>query len=136
MSGSLSVVRELLMNPFTRFLAGRMADHPLLDFIIHWDALEALVIRVYKGQGATAADETEYHVLHTWLREHYPTWREHLQVYWPKALIGGRPADSDPFLALLAAGQASDFVGNWAAMQTLPAARETLNQLLMEMGRP
>jgi hypothetical protein len=35
--------------------------------------------------------------------------------------------EQDPFLRLLAAEQASDFVGDWEAMQYLPAAREALN---------
>lgn len=124
------------MNPFTRFLAGRSANHQLHDFISHWDALEALVIRVYKGQAMTPADEVEYQSLHGWLQEQYPLWQDQLQRFWPMTLIGGQPAEVDPFLALLAAGQAGDYVNNWTAMQTLPAARETLNQFLMEMGRP
>jgi hypothetical protein len=39
----------------------------------------------------------------------------------------------DPFARLLAAGAARDFAGNWAAMQTLPAAREALNRWLMDL---
>jgi hypothetical protein len=32
----------------------------------------------------------------------------------------------------MVASRARDFVGNWPAMQALPAAREALNRLLME----
>ncbi|MBE2199098.1 MAG: hypothetical protein IAE79_10840 [Anaerolinea sp.] len=38
------------MNPFTRFLSQWSADGPaqLSAFIAHWDALEGLVVRVYR----------------------------------------------------------------------------------------
>jgi hypothetical protein len=41
----------------------------------------------------------------------------------------------DPFANLLEPAQASDFVDNWTAMQTLPAARESLNMLLLDNTR-
>jgi hypothetical protein len=40
---------------------------------------------------------------------------------------------ADPFLAILAAKDASDFAGDWGALQTLPAAREALNKLLLSI---
>jgi hypothetical protein len=125
------------MNPFTRFLLRRRLRHSSLDdFVDRWDRLERLVIRVYKGKGATAEDETIYVEIRPWLHQHYPQWQPQLQAYWPQAMIGGQPAREDPFLFLLQAEEAVDYVDNWLAMQTLPAAREALNKLVTAPADP
>jgi hypothetical protein len=122
------------MNIVTRALAIKIKDRRLKDWIAHWDALEALVIRVYKGNQAGAQDEAEWGRLRPWLQKEYPRWETALGPHWRQAHVAGEPAREDPFLRLLAYEQAQAFVGNWAAMKTLPAAREALNRLLMEMG--
>lgn len=123
------------MNPFTRFLLGkgRGDDKALQEFVERWDALEMLVIRVFRSKGAAPEDETEYQPLRDWLQANYPEWQARWRTYWPETLAGGLPAKQDPFLRLLSAEKAADFVGDWEAMQYLPAARETLNRYIQEM---
>jgi hypothetical protein len=117
------------MNPFTRYLlGGRREEKALQAFIEHWDALEALVIRIFRGKNATDDDESEYRKLHPWLVENYPTWQEKWRPLWQEALVGGVPAGQDPFQRLLTAEKAADFIGDWQAMQHLPVARETINR--------
>lgn len=116
------------MNPFTRFLSRNKSDAALAELIAHCDALEVLVIRVYKGKAAAPADMAEYAELRRWFQQNYHQWQEKLRPHWPGRLAGGVPVQEDPILYLLAAASAQAFVGNWAAMQHLPAARETLNQ--------
>lgn len=120
------------MNRFTQFLQQWLhpAD-PAAPLIAHLDALEALVIRVYKSNDAAAADEAEYSKLRTWLEENYPRWQEALTPHWQQSLVGGRPAAEDPVLRLLQAETARDFAGDWGAMQNLPAVREALNRLIL-----
>jgi hypothetical protein len=120
------------MNPFTRFLLGRKSTKvsALEALVEHWDALEALVIRVYKGKEADTADLAEYEQLKGWLVENYTVWENELRPFWQATRAGGRLTEQDPFLRLLAAEQAGDFVGDWEAMQHLPAAREALNRFI------
>jgi hypothetical protein len=123
------------MNPFTRFLlgSGRKEDQALQTFVERWDALEALVIRVFRSKGAETADEAQYQQLRPWLKDNYPRWQERWQPYWQEALVGGLPVAQDPFQRLLTAEKAADFVGDWEAMQYLPAAREALNRYIQEV---
>ena len=118
------------MNPFTRFLFGQRADRSLADFIANWDALERLVIRVFKGKLATAVDQAEFARLQAALRQQYPQWQAALAPLWAEALVGGVRPSADPFADLLNVDTAVDFVDNWGAMQRLPAAREAINRLI------
>ena len=120
------------MNPFTQSLLKQVKDRALVEFVTQWDALEALVIRVYKGGAAAAPDEAEHTRLRTRLRQSYPRWQQALGQYWPRTRAAGQPVQMDPFAHLLAVAHAADFVDNWTAMQTLPAAREALNMLLVD----
>jgi len=122
------------MNIVTQALAKKIKDRRHKDWIAHWDALEALVIRVYKGKEARVEEEDEWGHLRPWLQKEYPRWEAALRPHWRQAQVAGEPAREDPFLRLLSFGRAEEFVGNWAAMKTLPAAREAINRLLMEMG--
>jgi hypothetical protein len=127
------------VNPFTRFLLQRLSgrkesqppDAGLEAFVEHWDALEALVIRVFKAKAADEADLAEHARVRAWLREHYPAWQAALAAYWPGTRAGGEPVEIDPFAWLLELERADGFVLNWAAMQMLPAAREALNAFVM-----
>lgn len=125
------------MNPFTRFLLKRLGRQPgtpeagLQAWVERWDALEALVIRVFKARAADAADEAEHAQVRAWLLEHYPVWQAALAVRWPGKRAGGEPLETDPFAWLLEVERAEGFVLNWRAMQVLPAAREALNELVM-----
>ncbi|MFZ0548127.1 MAG: hypothetical protein WAM60_21960, partial [Candidatus Promineifilaceae bacterium] len=105
------------MNPFTRFLLhrGQNEDHALQTFAERWDALEELVIRVFRGKEANTADETEYQQLRTWFQDNYPYWQQKWQPYWQKTLVGGQPAPQDPFQRLTTPQKAADFIGDWEA---------------------
>lgn len=118
------------MNPFTRFLVRRVQNQSLQQFVAYWDRLEVLVIAVYKSRQATPENEIEWAAIRPSLQNLYQLWAERLAPFWVNALVAGEKAKEDPFLALLMPARAADFIGNWRAMQTLPAARESLNQLL------
>lgn len=123
------------MNPFTRFLRQwTQGNADLDDLVEQCDALESLVIRVYKAGAATAADEAQYQTIRRWMRENYPAWQDVLRPFWQQAQVAGRPAADDPFLRLTAPESASAFVGDWQAMQMLPAAREALNRLVIQQS--
>ncbi|MGH2536149.1 MAG: hypothetical protein ACRDHL_02010 [Candidatus Promineifilaceae bacterium] len=119
-------------NPYTRFLARRLKESDLNAFLGGWDEMETLVIALFRAGRAEAADEAEYARLRARLGHLYPRWSAALEPYWRAARVAGRPAPADPFAGLLAAEGAADFVNNWRAMQFLPAAREALNQLVLE----
>lgn len=120
------------MNPYTQSLLKHLKDPRLVDFVVHWDLLEELVIRVYKAKSATPDDEGEYGSLRLWLLAEYPRWHGALEAYWPLALVAGQPPLEDPFAFLLSVPTAGGFVSNRSAMTTLPAARQALNQLITD----
>ncbi len=120
------------MNPFTKSIAAHLRSRRLRAFIQRWDALEALVVRVYRNAAATEEDDMEFVRLRHWLRRNYPGWQHRLEPHWRTASRGGQPSQDDPFLFLLAPEHAADFCDSWAHMQALPAAREALNRLILE----
>ena len=122
------------MNPFTQSLLSQVKDRHLVDFVTHWDTLEAIVVRTYKGEGASTEDTAEHARTRAWLLLRYSKWQKALATYWPRTRAGGKPVSADPFSSLLAPEHASDFVDNWNAMQILPAARESLNMLLLDLA--
>jgi hypothetical protein len=122
-------------NPFTKSIAARLRSQHLKQFIQHWDALEALVVRVFRAKAASTADEAEYGELRTRVNVLYPEWQAALAPLWRQALRGGKPCEDDPFAFLLDPASAAGFVGSWAHMQALPAAREALNRLVLESAR-
>lgn len=125
-------VRDRAINPFSHHLRGQLKDTRLARFVAHWDQFEALVIRVYKGKIVSAGDEAEHQKLRAWLQREYPRWQEGLSSYWPLALVAGRPLSGDPFLFLVSIPQAAGFVRNRPAITTLPAARQALNQFVLD----
>ncbi len=110
----------------------RVRESALIEFVLHWDELEALIVRVYRGGQATPADEVAHAHLRRRLLAAWPAFEARLAAYWPRTRIGREPAREDPLARLLTIERAADVVDNWAAMQTLPAARETLNLLLLD----
>jgi hypothetical protein len=122
------------MNVFTKSLLALLGlgQNDLQEFVRRWDVLEQLVISVFRAKAAAQADEVVYAETRVWLNQHYPQWRDALQPHWQRAKVAGQLASTDPFALLLAHQQAADFVKNWAAMQNLPAAREALNNLILE----
>lgn len=120
------------MNPFTRHLLRQSARPDLAALAEAWDAVEALVVRVYRGGSAGPGDETEYRKLQSALRIELARWRGELGPLWRSATIGGTPAEHDPFDVVLDRPSAAAFVDDWPAMQTLPAARQALNSLILQ----
>jgi len=121
------------MNPFTKSLATRLGQHHINEFVAHWDALEALIVRVFRAKQASANDEAEHARTRTWLLTHYADWQAALAEYWPHTKAAGAPTQRDPFDTLLSHEHAANFVANWPAMQALPAARESINRLILDL---
>ena len=123
------------MNPFTRFLSQWSADGRFTQFVEQWDRLERLVIGVYREKVSLSAAEAEFAPLWGWLREHYPRWEPLLRPYWQATRAAGQPTQVDPFRLLLSIESAADIPGDWRAMQHLPAAREAINQYLVDQRK-
>ncbi len=122
------------MNFFTRLFGRHNRYCDLRNFVQQWDELEELLIHIYKFGVASPVETRAHAEIRSQLQRFYPHWQVQLHPYWTYTLAGGEIVKDDPFLQLLAIEQADDFVDNWRGMQTLPAAREALNQLLLESG--
>ena len=118
------------MNPFSRFLSQWSGDGALQAFVEHWDALESIVVRVYREKVSPAEAEAEFRRVWPWLREEYGRWEAALRPLWQATKAGGKPTQVDPFRLLLAFEQPADILGDWKVMQHLPAAREALNHFV------
>ncbi len=103
-------------------------------FITHWDTVEALAIQVYKQKEATADDQRDYAVAQAYLMKNYHHWEADLRPLWQNSAVGGTLDHQDPFRFVFEHQTAADFVGDWAALQHLPAAREALNRFLVTKG--
>ncbi len=121
-------------NPFSRFLGQWSQNRPFNAFVKQWDALEALVVGVYRDKISPEAAAPDFNHIWPALRQQYPQWAEALRPHWQATRAAGQPTQTDPFLLLLGVQQAADIQGNWDLMQHLPAAREAINRLLVEMG--
>lgn len=119
-------------NPFTKSISGNVQSDALKAFVQRWDALEGLVVRIFRARAATPADEAEYSELRSWLHANYAPWQPALDPLWKQAKRGGKLSEDDPFQFLIAPETAQTFAGSWAHMQALPAARESLNRLLLD----
>ena len=122
------------MNPFSRYLRQWVAHQPLEAFVEEWDTLEKLVITVYKSGRATAEQTAAHAAVRARLLAQYPAVVAELAPLWPQTKVAGQPARHDPFAFLLQPETVDAFVNHWAAMQHLPAARECLNQRLVQLG--
>lgn len=118
------------MNPFTKFL-NRGKNSNLNQFIEHWDRVEYLAVAVFKAKGASGEESAEYAQSRKYLLDTYPSFQQALAPLWADTLVGGEIAGEDPFLRVLNAETADGFVGDWVALQNLPAAREALNKLVL-----
>ncbi len=121
------------MNPFTQFLAQPLTAHKFLSFVKKWDVIEQIVVNTFREQGNLREDMKDWQKVRGALRREYPMWIEQLAPFWRQALLNGKPAPEDPFLALLNYDDVGAFRQNWRAMQTLPIAREAINRLLMAL---
>lgn len=119
------------MNPVTRGLLDQVGDPRLEAFAENWDALEALVVEIYKQKSLSFSQQEEFFRLQESLKPAYTDLQTEIGRFWPLTKIKGELVTEDPFLAIIEKPSAREFVENWPAMKTLPAARESLNQLLM-----
>lgn len=124
-------------NPFTRFLRtlGSSDDTPDVEqFVANWDVVEAIVVDVNKRGHATDEERAAYAEARAALLPNYEQqWVGRFAPHWPQTLEAGQPAPADPFPRILAPETADGFVQNWAAMQALAAARETLNRYILNL---
>jgi hypothetical protein len=118
-------------NPFTKSILSDAPSEALKTFVQHWDGLEALVVRVFRAKAATAGDEAEFAGLRQWLAADYAPLQPALEPLWRQAKRAGKLCEDDPFVFLMAPESASVFAGSWTHMQALPAARESLNRLVL-----
>lgn len=124
-----------MTNPFTRFLSQWSADKQIQEFVAHWDVLELVVVQVYRQKMTPAAAQHEFDHTWPWLRQQYDRWDPVLRPFWQQTQAAGARTQTDPFRLLLALTQPEDIIGNWRAMQHLPAAREALNQYLRYLNQ-
>jgi hypothetical protein len=122
------------MNPFTKFLRQWNQNDKLDDFAHHWDALERVMVNVYREKITPAAAEAEFNRAWGWLRQHYGEWQLALRPFWQQTHAAGAPTQTDPFQLLLDIPTPQAISGDWRAMQHLPAAREALNQYILTHG--
>lgn len=119
------------MNPVTQSLLKQLNDPQLDAFATDWDALTELVIEIYQQKSLTFAQQQRFFELQERLRPGYGGLAAELEPHWRTARIKGELVVGDPFLAVIEKASAKEFVENWDAMRTLPAAREALNMMLM-----
>jgi hypothetical protein len=122
-------------NPFSRFLRRNEQDTLISAFVERWDQVERLVIRRYRQEANPQQDQGRWQELRKSLIRTYPDFSSQLEEYWKGAAIAGQPATTDPFLWILAHEQVEAFENNWQALQTLPAAREAINRLLISRDK-
>jgi hypothetical protein len=123
-------------NPFTKSIArllGQGSQRPALDaLILHSDVIETLVIKIFRGKQATADDALTFARAAAGACDAYSQLTDKLDPLWRKAIIGGQPAPHNPFTYWAALPGAAACIDNWEAMQTLPAMREALNELILQ----
>lgn len=120
------------MNPVTQSLLKQLNDPQLDAFAADWDALNELVIEIYQQKSLTFAQQERFFELQERLRAAYPPLAAELEPHWRAARVKGELIVGDLFLAVIEKSSAKEFVENWDAMRTLPAAREALNMMLIE----
>ncbi|WP_420631887.1 hypothetical protein [Candidatus Leptofilum sp.] len=123
------------MNPFSGFLKQWSKNRPLNEFVAWWDQLESVVVQVYREKMTIEEAEPIFAEVWLWLRRHYEGWEETLRPYWQQTKAAGEQTQTDPFQLLLNLETPAAILGNWRAMQHLPAAREALNHLLRDQGK-
>ena len=123
-----------MTNPFTFFLRQWNRNPDLDEFVAYWDGLEQVMVGVYRKKMTLAEAEPEFRRVWSWLQREYDAWREALRPYWQQTKAGGAPTQADPFQMFLDMQSPQEIVGNWRAMQHLPAAREALNHLVLAQG--
>lgn len=122
------------MNPFSSFLGQWSSNKGFEEFVSYWDGLESIVVRVYRRKTTPDEVAADFERIWPWLRNAYPEWQQQLLPYWQATKAAGEPTETDPFALLLGFSSPNDILGDWRAMQHLPAAREAINRLLQDEG--
>lgn len=120
------------MKAAAQSLMEKMKDNPIKIFIGNWEMLEELVVSIYRSGEATPTDRELFVSLQFALRSHYRKLADALRPYWQQLKVAGKPAQTDPFQTLIDASMRSGQVDYWDMMQTLPVAREALNQMVLD----
>lgn len=121
-----------MTNPVTQQLTEQLNDRRLNKFVDAFDVLEVLIIEVYKSKQASPADTKLYRKAKKQLQKHYQRYQKQLTPYWQQTTINNEPITDDPFLTLTSIDKAAGFIDNWAMMQTIPPARQALNEWLLD----
>lgn len=120
------------MNAASTSLSQKLKNNPIKIFIGNWEMLEELITSIYRSGKATPKDEDLFVSLQYALRNHYKKWAESLRPYWQQIKVAGKPNKQDPFQALIDASMHDGKADYWDMMQTLPVAREALNQMVLD----
>lgn len=120
------------MNPVTQSLLKHLNGPQLHAFAEDWDLLTALVIEIYQQKSLTVAQQARFFEAQARLQNSYAALAAELEPHWRAARVKGDLVVGDPFRAIIDKPSAKEFVENWDALRSLPAAREALNMMLME----
>jgi hypothetical protein len=113
-------------NPYSRHLRQLLPEdqqQQVEDLFRQWDALEALIVRVYRNRCADDQDEAAYAKLRAWFGQGHGR----LDAAIDQADQRTRGAAGN----LLSQASAAEFVDNWSAVRQLATVREALNLALM-----
>lgn len=113
-------------------LTQKIKDKPIKVFVGNWEMLEELITAIYRSGEATPKDLDLFISLQYALRSHYKKWASALRPYWQQIKVAGRPNKKDPFQTLIDASMQTDKTDYWDMMQSLPVAREALNQMVLD----
>ena len=89
------------------------------------------MVQVYSEKLPVVEAAEQFDETWGWLREQYPRWSEQLQTFWQQTKAAGQKTEVDPFQLILDIQHPHNILGNWHAMQHLPAAREAINQFVL-----
>ena len=120
------------MNAFTEFLLQKTHLRKIAHFTQKWDLLEKMVIDLFREDLTPDSAVKEWGKTRKQLIRAYPALKKALAPHWPQARVGGKKTQTDPFETILAVSHPAQVPGNWPLMQTLPAAREAINRLILE----
>jgi len=119
------------MNPVTQALLKELKEPELDKFVEAWDTLNDLIIEIFKQKSTTFEQQETYFEVQEKLQTSYAKLKKQLEPFWRATRVKDGLIVGDPFQTLLEKQSAKEYVENWDAMRTLPAAREALNQMLM-----
>jgi hypothetical protein len=124
------------MNPVTRRLLDDIDDPELADFALAWDAFEEMIVRIYRAGGSSPEDAEAFAGRRRSIQQVVDHWDAALDPHWRPVGVNVALPPESPFRGILRVEHASEIVGNWDLLRLLPPAREALNGLLINRGRP